>query len=260
MSLQAIELDFPEAIIEYPLAESDGAQLFWKLVYDLIPLCDILTEKGVAIAATFDKQVSCRAGCGVCCQQMVPLSPPEAALIADVVSNFPEQRKIEVQNKFSDAVDRLTEAELLEPLLATYRKGADAETVRELNRRYFALSIYCPFLVDGSCSIYPWRPSRCREYSVLSPSDLCSDPFDPGIRQLPLTIKMCESFSIEWSTLMNRPPEIIPLVYALEWVESNPSTASLEIPEKDVEKVKRRILERVCSRANEIARERMKTP
>jgi hypothetical protein len=75
------------------------------------------------------------------------------------------------------------------------------------------------------------------------------------------TIRFFRSaFQIEWSTLINRPPEIIPLVYALEWVESNPSTASLEILEKEVEKVKRRILERVCARANEIARERMKTP
>ena len=103
MSQQTLELDFPEAIIHYPIENGDGPRLLWKIVHDLLPLGDLLTEKGADIAAAFDLKVSCRAGCGVCCRQMVPLSPPEAAIIADVVDHLQEKSKRDVLGKFSDA-------------------------------------------------------------------------------------------------------------------------------------------------------------
>jgi Fe-S-cluster containining protein len=257
MSHETIELDFPEGIINYPIKKSGGPRLFWNIVYDLLPLCNILTEKGVQIAASFNQKVSCQAGCGVCCRQMVPLSPPEAAIIADVVDRLPKKRKKKVVRNFSDAVEKISEAGLLETLLDMYRTKTDKQEVLENNKKYFNLSIYCPFLVDGSCSIYPHRPSRCREFSVLSPAEYCVDPFDIRIKRLPLTIKLCESFSLVWSTLTGKPPIIIPLVYALEWVRNNPEIKTLCIPKSEVSVTIRSILENACSRANKIAQKRM---
>ena len=146
---------------------------------------------------------------------------------------------------------------LLETLLEMYRAGADRKVVMDNNRKYFDLSIYCPFLVDGSCSIYPHRPSRCREYSVLSPSEYCTDPFDRRIRRLPLSIKLCETFSIIWSTLTATSPVIIPLVYALEWVRDHPDITTLVVAKGDVSRLMQSTLETACERANTVARKRV---
>jgi len=34
----------------------------------------------------------------------------------------------------------------------------------------------CVFLRDGKCSVYPYRPTRCRSYWVFSPAEMCKPP------------------------------------------------------------------------------------
>ena len=257
MKRHCITLDFPEGIVSWQIPQSNHSRLFRDIVYDLLPLCNLLTEKGAEIAASFNKKISCAAGCGVCCQQMVPLSPPEAVIIADVVEHLPKKRKKKILNRFTNAVEKLENAGLLETILECYRNNTDKQKVMELNRRYFELHISCPFLEEGSCGIYPHRPSRCREFSVLSPSNYCANPFDPNIVQLPLTIKLCESFSIAWSNLSGTTPVILPLTYALEWVHKHPDSKTLSIDKNRISEISRSILEMACQRANKIGQERM---
>jgi len=88
-----IELDFPEGVVRFPFKKKKEPRLLWHIAYDLLPVCDVLTEMGSEIAKSFGHTVSCRKGCGVCCCQMVPLSPPEAAIIADIVDHLPPARK-----------------------------------------------------------------------------------------------------------------------------------------------------------------------
>jgi Fe-S-cluster containining protein len=156
--------------------------------------------------ASFGHTVSCRKGCGVCCCQMVPLSPPEAAIIADVVDQLPPARKKTVLTNFAKALDKLDAAGLKETISNIYSTRTDKKEVLDINRKYFELGIPCPFLAEGSCSIHPHRPSRCREYSVLSSADFCKNPFDNRIKRLPLTIKLCESLSHAWSSLTGKAP------------------------------------------------------
>jgi hypothetical protein len=92
-----IELDFPEGILRFPFAKQQEPRLLWHIAADILPVCDLLTEMGSAIAGSFGRTVACGKGCGVCCRQMVPLSPPEAAIIADVVDQLPvrsEERRV----------------------------------------------------------------------------------------------------------------------------------------------------------------------
>ncbi len=50
-----------------------------------------------------DRPISCRAGCGACCRQVVPLAEFEAYHIAAVVERLPEPRRSAVKQRFADA-------------------------------------------------------------------------------------------------------------------------------------------------------------
>ena len=250
-----IELDFPEGMVRFPFKKKEEPRLLWHIAYDLLPVCDVLTDLGSAIAASFGHTVSCRKGCGVCCRQMVPLSPPEAAIIADVVDQLPPARKKTVLLAFTQALDALEAAGISDTISTIYSTYADKKEVLEINRKYFELAIPCPFQVEGACGIYPHRPSRCREYSVMSSADYCVNPFDGRLRRLPLTIKLCESLSNAWASLAGKPPVIIPLVKAVEWVRGNGDIRTLSV--FGAEHVARAVLESACARANRIALEKM---
>src|SRR5439155_8807845 len=59
--------------------------------------------------------VSCGAGCGACCRQLVAISFVEARALADLVAALPSQRRAEIRARFADGVRRLEEAGLLDP-------------------------------------------------------------------------------------------------------------------------------------------------
>jgi hypothetical protein len=251
------ELDFPEGIVRFPYNHTEGPRLLWNISLDLLPICDRLTEMGVAIAESFGQAVSCKKGCAFCCRQLVPLSPPEAAIIADVVDHLPGPRKKAVLAAFAAASDKLTCAGLKETISNMYSSRTEKKVVMDTNLKYYELAIPCPFLFNGACGIYAQRPSRCREYSVLSPSENCRNPFDSKTKRLPLTIKLCEVLSLAWSALSGRPPLVIPLVNALEWVRDNGDIRTLCV--EGAEHVAQAVLEAACAKANKVMQERMGT-
>jgi hypothetical protein len=64
----------------------------------LLPVLQSLTNAVVEIATDAveaeGKRISCQAGCGACCRQLVPISEVEAGHIAELVENLPEPVKI----------------------------------------------------------------------------------------------------------------------------------------------------------------------
>jgi len=251
-----IELDFPEGLATLTFEKKEEPYLAWRLAREVIPLADTLTAMGADIARSFSKTVSCSKGCGMCCRQMVPLSPLEAVIIAEAVDRLPPDGKESVLSSFAHALKTLKTAGIYDTVSNVYLAKADKKEVMDINRKYFQLGIPCPFLVEGACGIYTERPSRCREYSVLSDPRCCADPFDNAIKRLPLTVKLCETLSHAWASLTGKPPVIIPLVKALEWVTENPENRELSI--YGTEQFTRAVLEFACDKANKVAQERMK--
>src|SRR5262249_6005033 len=49
------------------------------------------------------KKVSCKAGCGACCRQLVPISGSEARHLRNMVNRLPEPRRAEVRARFAEA-------------------------------------------------------------------------------------------------------------------------------------------------------------
>src|SRR5262245_48070789 len=89
----------------------------------MLPLYQQVTNLVVGVAeqrvAEQGKEISCRAGCGACCRQVVPIAPSEARQLRELVEALPEPRRTEVRRRFAEAVDRLAAGGLLEELRHT---------------------------------------------------------------------------------------------------------------------------------------------
>ncbi len=169
------------------------------------------------------KTVSCKAGCGACCRQAVPISVPEAYFIQELVEQMPEPRRSAIKARFAEAGQRLRDAGLHDAAMRIGEMGVEARQV--FDQAYFRLAIACPFLEDESCSIHPDRPLACREYLVTSPPTRCASPHEGGINVVPVP---------KLSTLLRfsggesgEYPAAVSLSVALAWADRHPDTLPL---------------------------------
>ncbi|HYE74998.1 MAG TPA: YkgJ family cysteine cluster protein, partial [Blastocatellia bacterium] len=86
-------------------------------------------------------KISCKAGCGACCRQLVPISKTEAHRLREVVSEMPAERRGEIISRFNAARQKLQSAGLLERLEA--REFANKQEAATFGLEYFAQDIYC---------------------------------------------------------------------------------------------------------------------
>lgn len=175
---------------------------------------------GLAEAAVRDqgREISCKAGCGACCRQLVPVTETEARDLRDLIEEIPEPHRQMIRDRFAAGRERLAEAGLLDALQNT----ATVSDRIALGLDYFRLGIACPFLEDESCSIHPERPLSCREFLVTSPPENCSAPSAETIRHVVLPTRPMPAFST-----LDGPSETgsirwVPLLLAPEWAESHP--------------------------------------
>lgn len=164
------------------------------------------------------RTISCQKGCGACCRQLVPLSPAEAWLIADVVAAMPSERQREVRAAFASALNRLADSPLRSLFEGLELKPAD---VMPISIAYFELGIPCPFLVDEACSIHPQRPSICREYLVTSPAANCAVLGREPIVRVPTRVRVSEALAAVSARMLGTAPEVVPLQFALGWAEEH---------------------------------------
>jgi Fe-S-cluster containining protein len=159
--------------------------------------------------------ISCRAGCGACCRQLVPISEAETRVLRELVEALPEPRRAVVLARFADARRRLEESGVLEKLL--HPEGFSDEELRPMALEYFGLGIACPFLENESCSIYAERPISCREYLVTSPAENCARPSPETVRCVKLPAKVSTAIHRIGEDPKRRFVRWVPLILALEW-------------------------------------------
>ena len=177
---------------------------------------DAVVDRSVAEVEANGERVSCARGCAACCKrQPVPVTPPEALALSRLVDRLPEPRRSAVRAAFASATERVRGAGLYE----TYT-DRDPTLTREVamdtTRRYMALGIHCPFLLDDACSIYEHRPLVCRQYLVTSAPELCLDPLDQPIRRVPVPIALATALLETTEALNGTPQYTVPLVLALD--------------------------------------------
>lgn len=189
-----------------------------------------ITEAIVALAVRSEerdgRRISCRAGCGACCRQLVPISRIEARRLLALVASMPEPRRSRIRERFEHAARTLRQAGLADTLL--HPRAEQAHMLRELGVRYFRLGIPCPFLENESCGIYDERPLVCREYLVTSPAERCATLDD--VRGVTLPLKPSTAL-----TRMGEEPgreivAFVPLSLIFEWHAEQPADAPADDP------------------------------
>ena len=180
-------------------------------------MADQIVGAAAAAAEAGGAKVSCKAGCGACCRQVVPISGAEVRRLRELVGAMAEPRRSVVRARFAEALGRLKEAGILE--IARDPGVLPDEQDAAFARRYMQLAIPCPFLEDESCSIHADCPAICREYLVTSPAERCSDP-QPGQVQPVLMAARISRGLVAMESKGER-PVLVPMVTALEWAERN---------------------------------------
>ena len=198
----------------------------------VLPVLRQLTDTIVALAergeAEAGRKVSCRAGCGACCRQMVPLAPAEALALAQLVAAMPAQPRRKVLQRFAAGHAKLKKARVLAPLRRRHALPADA--LQALDAAYFAAHVACPFLQEESCSIHPERPLACREYLVTSPAAHCAHPTADRVAQVPIPAKLSQALTaVSGNTRQANP--WVPLILALEYVRHRKEKLAGHAPE-----------------------------
>ena len=157
-----------------------------KLLPILRGFSSLFSERAWARSEAGGQPISCRAGCGACCRQPVPLSDVEAEALLGVIDRLPPERRAVVRQRLEEAGAKLQAAGLAAALRRMGESGEDSPDVRTLADQYFRLGIACPFLEDEACSIYAERPIPCRAYVVTSPAALCGDVLSRDVRTVPV--------------------------------------------------------------------------
>lgn len=189
---------------------------------DLLPVIQAFDEEVVALSEAASlkagKRVSCKAGCGACCRQLVPLSETEARFLSQMVAEMPRKRRRVIERRFEKAVSALQRAGLLNRLRDAWRPE-NAAGRAQLGLDYFRLGIACPFLEDESCGIHPDRPLACREFLVTSPAVNCSNPGPENIEVVPLPGKPSKVLYSFGDGEGNAPYHWFPLTLAFDWLQ-----------------------------------------
>jgi len=165
------------------------------------------------------RPVSCKAGCGACCRQMVPLSIFEAEAMAGWIGTLPEEQQKALEQRFSDALRKLAAAGLIDRMV-NEDWLAETEAARQLALDYLYQRVACPFLVDESCSIHPNRPLICREYLVTSPAEHCYDPGTLKATPVPLPFNFSSTLNRIGAQLENDSRGWIPLLFLFAWMKA----------------------------------------
>jgi len=184
-----------------------------------------------AWASENGKAISCRAGCGACCRQVVPVSELEALHLAHLVESMPADSLERVIQRFHQACERAT------PSLDKFHAATGAAAVEEIGKAadsYFALGIPCPFLELERCSIYPDRPSVCREYLVTSPPEHCARVDGAGVKRVPVPSTVSSAL-FRFSLGSERAePKIMPLIESLNWAAAHKNDPEPLIPAREL--------------------------
>jgi Fe-S-cluster containining protein len=200
-----------------------GAMRLAEFVLNLFPLEERLVGMGVRQAQSEGRSVSCRAGCGACCRQPVPVSSPEAFLLYEYAAGQPKDKREAILERFAAAKEILQSTGFGERSLL----GADHghSEVAGMALDYFALGLACPFLESESCSIHPFRPTSCREHLVTSPAEMCAIPavraggeiqYNAAIRPILAPASLTYALALLYAELEGAAPVYLPLILSLD--------------------------------------------
>lgn len=216
-SVFTFELGTPEGSIRTTLRIPSEPMRLADLARSVLRLDDELVAVGVKKHLPLVGPPSCKKGCTSCCDQLIPISIPEAFMIHDLVSGLTEARQEEVLTRI------VTAEEVLEGLgIDTFSlTDTHEQSVRQLLVQYHRSGVRCPFLENEACTIYASRPASCREYLVSSPAENCAKIGEVVVTRIPISIRMAHALSGVAARVLSSEPMLLPLTFAINWAEAN---------------------------------------
>lgn len=157
----------------------DGEVSFVDILPEIYTLHTDILSKTIRKNENNGISVKCSKGCGVCCRQLVTISIHEAILLVYLADMLNAEEKNRIRHAFDEILSKLERHNLLKDLIYYHLNDfEDKESIARLQKKYWELQLACPFLVDNSCSIHPYRPLICREYLVSSEPGKCPELFN----------------------------------------------------------------------------------
>jgi Fe-S-cluster containining protein len=210
-----VEIGTPLGPIKSNVTVDTGPMRLAELVPSAIELTNILMQRAEKKQKDQGKTVSCKAGCGACCRQMVPLSVPEAFFVFDLLNSIQNQVFVE---RFNQIAKQLEAQHVIDLFLS---ESFDDDKVYALATDYFSWQIPCPFLINESCAIHSFRPVACREYSVTSAPQFCTNPFSGKVNKIPMPISLSMPLARLTADLTSLDIKLIPLSLVPLWVQKH---------------------------------------
>lgn len=211
-----------ETEVVLPLPGGTGA--FTAVLPAVRKLSQTLMNASVAVENAAGRKVACKAGCSHCCRQLIPVSLPEAKTLESALSRLPAAQAKGVRQRFERALAKLEGEGLIgapgdhaRTALISSSDGDVGERWSDVNTRYFALHIDCPFLEKDRCLVYDERPFVCREYMVTSAPKAC-ETLSPAVRPVPRPAYVTPALSRVAEELDGVRPGSVPLPLVLEWL------------------------------------------
>lgn len=204
-----------------------GPMRLADLVSTTYELTNIMVQRAARREEKAGRRISCGPNCGVCCCQMVPLSPPESFYLVDLLDTLDTSHRQVLLERFETVVSKLKKHKMVEELLAP---DYSDELGLAIAKEYFRMQMPCPFLEDESCSIHPNRPVACREYNVTSPPELCADAgnYSSGIAKVRMPLPLSAPLARLTAHLTDTKARLIPLTLVPLWVAENDDLRRME--------------------------------
>jgi Fe-S-cluster containining protein len=214
-----LEIQTPAGRLRGRLAVPPGPMRLAELSWNIMAISDKLVGQAIGREEREGRRISCCKGCGACCRQVVPLSPPEAWMIADLVAGMGEGARSATCAAFASVAEALDRAGLK---VAFSGRIESSDDLKALALAYFRLGLACPFLSsEEACKIHPVRPSICREYLVTSPAENCAELGRKPVVRVQVAVRLSEALTALTAKLLGSEPEVIPLALALEWAAAH---------------------------------------
>lgn len=219
MQTVALEIRVADEKVTFQINLPSGPATWESLLPFMRTLIKVASDISQEYFTQKGHPVSCRAGCGICCRQLVPLGEFEAHRLRRLVDSMPEPRRTEIRKRFQAVEERVRAAGM-----AVSFDKSNPLSVEEMTRRavdHFKLMIPCPFLEDESCSIYEERPLKCREYLVTSPSENCEDPSSPTVVTLPIPLNVFMTTLVLDKEQRGSEVRWVPLSQLISWTDTH---------------------------------------
>ncbi len=217
----SIQLKLGEALIQLETEVPAWPADLQGLLPVFRSVTDDLAKIAIDAASSQHRTISCKAGCGACCHQAVPVSEPEAHRLRDVVDAMAAPQRSAVQARFAAAMDVFRDTGLLHDMFQRPRSKDDIPRVMAGLHAYYAKWHPCPFLENNSCSIYEERPLICREFMVSSPAENCSNIEGEGVERLVVPSRPSRALVMIASQQHESREAVLPLIQILEWTSEN---------------------------------------